>query len=169
LWPIRETTDGGAILDDGGRRPFGGCNGVLGRFHSATEPAAAKYPARQWTSICAVTSQGDYAQRSDVIRSTYTTLTGTGVTVGVLSDSYNCYAVFAADGVTASGTDGYASNGFLATAVTDVSTGDLPSSVNVLKEATCMQTATQYTGYPTQLPFGDEGGVMGNLNESACT
>jgi hypothetical protein len=108
----------------------------------------------------AVTSQGDYAQRSDEIRSTYTTLTGTGVTVGVLSDSYNCYAVFAADGVTASGTDGYASNGFLAAAATDVSTGDLPSSVNVLNEATCMQTATQYTGYPTQLPLGDEGRAM---------
>jgi hypothetical protein len=108
----------------------------------------------------AVTSQGDYAQRSDVIRATYSTLSGTGVTVGVLSDSYNCYAVFAADGVTASGTDGYASNGFLATAATDVSTGDLPSSVNVLEEASCMQTATQYTGYPSQLPYSDEGRAM---------
>jgi hypothetical protein len=112
------------------------------------------------TRAGAVTSQGDYAQRSDVIRSTYSTLTGTGVTVGVLSDSYNCYAVFAADGVAASGTDGYASNGFLASAATDISTGDLSSSVNVLEEATCMQTATQYTGYPSQLPYGDEGRAM---------
>ncbi len=108
----------------------------------------------------AVTSQGDYAQRSDVIRPTYSTLTGTGVTVGVLSDSYNCYAVFAADGVKASGADGYASNGFLTSAATDISTGDLPSSVNVLEEATCMQTVTQYTGYPSQLPYGDEGRAM---------
>ncbi|HWJ35951.1 MAG TPA: S8 family serine peptidase [Steroidobacteraceae bacterium] len=103
----------------------------------------------------AVTSQGDYAQRSDVIRSTYTTLTGTGVTVGVLSDSYNCYAVYAADGVSALGTAGYASNGFLATAATDVSTSDLPSSVNVLKDATCMNY-----GSPTYLPFADEGRAM---------
>jgi hypothetical protein len=103
----------------------------------------------------AVTSQGDFAQRSDVLRTTYPTLTGTGITVGALSDSYNCYPVYAQNNVPASGLNGYARNGFLATAATDVSTGDLPSGVNVVREATCMSY-----GAPTQLPFGDEGRAM---------
>jgi len=111
------------------------------------------------TRIGAVTSQGDFAEHSDIARSG-NMLDGTGVTVGVLSDSFDCYQTFANDHVAASGAAGYASNGFLATAATDVSTGDLPSGVNVLEEATCMQSATQYTGYPDQLPFGDEGRAM---------
>jgi Subtilase family len=108
----------------------------------------------------AVTSQGDFAQHSDVTRSA-NSLSGAGVTVGIISDSYNCYAVFAANAVPASGDSGYASNGFLATAATDISSGDLPaaSSVNVLEEAPCM-TNGHYTGYPTQLPFSDEGRAM---------
>src|SRR5262249_34331104 len=55
----------------------------------------------------------------------------------------------------ASGYAGYAPNGFLATASTDVSTADLPSGVNVLEEAPCMSY-----GAPKQLPFGDEGRAM---------
>jgi hypothetical protein len=103
----------------------------------------------------AVTSQGDFAQRSNAIRVTYPTLDGTGVTVGALSDSYNCYPVYAQNRVPASGPTGYASNGFLATASTDVSTGDLSSGVNVVGEVSCMSY-----GAPTQLPFGDEGRAM---------
>jgi Subtilase family len=110
------------------------------------------------TRTGAVTSQGDFAQHSDVVRSA-NSLSGTGITVGVLSDSYNCHAVFAADGVAASGAAGYASNGFLATAATDISTGDLPSSVNVIAEAPCM-SGSHYNGYPSQLPFADEGRAM---------
>ncbi len=106
----------------------------------------------------AVTSQGDFAQRSDLLRSG-NALTGAGVTVGVISDSFDCYSVFAANGVPASGDAGYASNGFLATAAADESTGDLPSSVNVLAEAPCMD-GTHYNGYPDQLPYGDEGRAM---------
>jgi hypothetical protein len=102
----------------------------------------------------AVTSQGDFVQHSDTVRSA-NSLDGTGVTVGILSDSYNCYATYASNGVSASGNAGYANNGFTATATTDVSTGDLPSSVNVLLEATCMQYNP-----PLQLPFGDEGRAM---------
>ena len=102
----------------------------------------------------AVTSQGDFVQHSDVLRSA-NNLSGAGVTVGVLSDSYDCYSVYAANHVSASGAAGYANNGFLATAATDVSTGDLPSTVNVLAEADCMNY-----GAPTQLPFGDEGRAM---------
>jgi hypothetical protein len=112
--------------------------------------------ASMWrTRTGAVTSQGDFAQHSDVLRTTYSTLTGTGVTVGVLSDSYNCYAQYAAQGVAASGPAGYASNGFTATATQDVASGDLPSGITPIKEAGCMNY-----GAPTRLPFGDEGRAM---------
>jgi subtilisin family serine protease len=102
----------------------------------------------------AVTSQGDFVQHSDVVRSA-NSLTGAGVTVGVLSDSFDCYAQYAASGLPAGGNTGYASNGFLATAATDVSTGDLPANVNVLQEVDCPNY-----GAPLQLPFGDEGRAM---------
>ncbi len=102
----------------------------------------------------AVTTQGDFAQRSDVMRATYA-LSGAGVTVGVLSDSFNCYAVYAANGVPASGQGGYAQNGFTADYATDVASGDLPSNVHVLEDADCMSY-----GQPDQLPFSDEGRAM---------
>lgn len=105
--------------------------------------------------VGAVTTQGDFAQRSDVLRSTYSTLNGAGITVGALSDSYNCYPVYAQNQVPASPPAGYARNGFLATASTDVNTGDLPSNVNVVKEANCLSY-----GAPMLLPFGDEGRAM---------
>jgi hypothetical protein len=103
-----------------------------------------------------VTSQGDFVQHSAAVRSS-DSLTGSGVTVGVLSDSYDCYSVYAAagSGVPASGYSGYAFNGFLATAATDISTGDLPAAVSVLKEADCLNY-----GAPMFPPFGDEGRAM---------
>jgi len=104
----------------------------------------------------AITTQGDFAQNSATLRATYSTLDGTGVIVGALSDSYNCYTAFAANHVPASGYAGYAPNGFLATATNDVSTGDLPKNVNVVSEAPCITNGT-YTGAPQQLPFADEG------------
>jgi hypothetical protein len=109
------------------------------------------------TRAGAVTSQGDYAQRSAALRAAHPALTGAGVTVGVLSDSFNCYAVYAEpnSGVPASGTEGYASNGFTADFQTDASSGDLPASVNVLEEADCLSY-----GQPVQLPFSDEGRAM---------
>ena len=112
-------------------------------------------------SAGAVTSQGDFAQRSDVVRTTYPTLTGSGVTVGVLSDSFNCYAVYAANNVPASGPAGYASNGFLADAEKDMSTGDLPASVNVIAEPSSSGSSTCLDyGAPEFLPFTDEGRAM---------
>jgi hypothetical protein len=102
----------------------------------------------------AVTTQGDFAQHSDLVRSG-NSLTGAGVTVGVLSSSYDCYPVYAQNNVPAAGTAGYANNGFLATAATDISTGDLPSVVTVFEEADCLNY-----GAPTQLPFSDEGRAM---------
>jgi hypothetical protein len=103
----------------------------------------------------AVTSQGDFAQHSDVLRTTYPTLTGSGITVGAISDSYNCYPVYAQNNVPASGPAGYAWNGFNTTAAIDVTSGDLPSAVNVIAEAPCLSY-----GAPTQRPFGDEGRAM---------
>ena len=111
------------------------------------------------TRTGAVTSQGDFVQHSDTVRSAHS-LTGAGVTVGVLSDSFDCYAVYAANNVPAGGAAGYANNGFLATAATDVSTGDLPASVTVLEEAEAGNGGCMNYGAPTQLPFGDEGRAM---------
>lgn len=104
-----------------------------------------------------VTTQGDFVQGSSAPRTAYPALTGSGVTIGVLSDSYNCYATYAApgSGVPASGLNGYANNGFLATAATDQSTDDVPAGVDVLKEAPCLSF-----GQPLLLPFADEGRAM---------
>jgi hypothetical protein len=110
-----------------------------------------------------VTSQGDFAQRSDVVRADNPGLTGAGVTVGVLSDSFNCYGVYDKPGsgvpaTTPNGT-GYAQSqdGKFATddATFDEANGYLPASVNVLQEAPCMQY-----GQPLQTPFADEGRAM---------
>jgi len=108
------------------------------------------------TRAGAVTSQGDFVQRSAALRAS-DALTGAGVTVGVLSDSYDCYAVYAAagSGVPASGYAGYAYNGFLATAANDIASGDLPTNVDVLEEADCLDY-----GAPTFPPLGDEGRAM---------
>jgi Subtilase family len=108
------------------------------------------------TRTGAVTSQGDFVEHSDTVRSA-NALTGAGVTVGVLSDSYDCYAQYAApgSGVPASGYSGYAFNGFTATAAMDISSGDLPSMVNVLAEAPCFNY-----GAPILTPLGDEGRAM---------
>jgi Subtilase family len=121
----------------------------------------------------AVTSQGDFAQRSNIIRSSYPNITGAGVTVGILSDSFNCYSVYAANGVPATGNQGYAYYSYLgatylADYAMDVSTGDLPNTVNILAEpytdsppdsvsptGDCMNY-----GAPQYLPFTDEGRAM---------
>jgi hypothetical protein len=72
-------------------------------------------PVYAVTNAGVVTSQGDTALRAAAARSSYG-VDGSGVTVGVISDSFNCKG-------------GYAS---------DVGTGDLPSNVNVLQDiATC--------------------------------
>jgi hypothetical protein len=104
-----------------------------------------------------VALQGDYVQHSALVRADYAGITGAGVTVGVLSDSFDCFAVYAApgSGVPASGNEGYAPNGFTADYATDISTGALPAGVDVLQEADCLDY-----GAPTQTPFTDEGRAM---------
>jgi hypothetical protein len=104
-----------------------------------------------------VALQGDYVQQSALVRTSYAGITGTGVTVGVLSDSFDCFAVYAAagSGVPASGNEGYAPNGFTADYATDQSTGALPAGVDIVQEADCLDY-----GAPTQTPFTDEGRAM---------
>ena len=71
-------------------------------------------PALALTNAGIVTTQGDIAMRSDVARTTFGT-TGSGVTVGVLSDSYNC----------------------LGGAVLDIANGDLPPVALLQEEPGC--------------------------------
>jgi hypothetical protein len=138
-------------------------NGLSGWLPVGQIDAASRIPslhairATMWrTRAGVVTSQGDFVQRSDVLRSTYPTLDGTGVMVGILSDSYNCYQAYKDSGTPpASGPAGYAPNGILTTASQDVATGDLPAGITPLMDADCPDY-----GAPTQLPFGDEGRAM---------
>jgi hypothetical protein len=106
------------------------------------------------TRAAPVTSEGDFAQGSAALRSAHG-LSGAGITVGILSDSFNCYAYYAANGFVASGLTGYAQNGFTATAEQDEADGALPPTVNVLQEADCAEY-----GQPLQLPFTDEGRAL---------
>ncbi len=97
---------------------------VFGRMVSGTIPVNALPDAETLTSlhfvrlavahrnVGLVTSQGDAAMRTDLVRSDFG-VDGTGVTVGVLSDSYDCL-------------------GTAPDAADDVASGDLPSGVNVL-------------------------------------
>jgi hypothetical protein len=139
---------------------------------AAANPKVAFIHASLPHRRAAVALQGDYVQHSYALRQTYPTLTGTGVTVGVISDSFDCYAVYAEpnSGVPASGTNGYASNGFTATAEDDEADGALPASVNVLAEPYNQNGGPGSPGGgagncldydpPTQLPFSDEGRAM---------
>ena len=68
-------------------------------------------PVYATTHVGSVTSQADAALRADIARATLT-IDGTGITIGVLSDSYNCLAGEAAG----------------------IGSGDLPAAVNVLEE-----------------------------------
>lgn len=70
-------------------------------------------PAYMATNVGLVTSQGDVAMRADIAR-TSVGVDGSGVTVGTLSDSFDCL-------------DG---------AATDVTSGDLPAGINVLQDET---------------------------------
>ena len=74
-------------------------------------------PALSTSNVGLVTTRGDIAQRSDVARSVYG-LSGAGVTVGTLSDSYDC----------------------LGGAGADVASNDLPAGVQVLDDSACPGT-----------------------------
>ena len=98
---------------------------VSGELPIAAIPAAAALtslnfarPAAAMTNTGMVTSQGDHAIRADAARTTFG-VDGSGVTVGVLSDSFNC----------------------LGGAAADVASGDL-SPVNVISEISTCSGAT---------------------------
>jgi uncharacterized protein (TIGR03437 family) len=92
-----------------GQLPIGAIKGMAGL-------GSLKFarPAYAMTHAGQVTSQGDVAMRSDFARDTFG-VNGVGVTVGVLSDSFNCL-------------DG---------AATDEQNGDLPSDILVLDDSVC--------------------------------
>jgi Subtilase family len=139
--------------DVGGWLPVNRINAAAARAEVVAIRAAM---AR--TRAAPIATQGDFAQASNVLRTSYAALNGAGIKVGMLSDSFNCYGVYDQpdSGVPASGTQGYAPYGFATDDATfDESNGYLPASVDVLEEAPC----SQY-GQPLQLPFTDEGRAM---------
>jgi Ca2+-binding RTX toxin-like protein len=76
-------------------------------------------PVAVMTNVGLVDSQGDAALQADVARATFG-VDGTGITVGTLSDSFDC----------------------LGGAAADVARGDLPSGINVLAEFSDCNTGT---------------------------
>ena len=121
---------------------------------------AAMRASMPHTRAVMVTSQGDFAQGSEVLRASNAGLTGAGVTVGVISDSFNCYGVYDKPGsgvpATTPNMTGYAEFGFATDDATfDETNGYLPASVNVLKEGDCMNYDPSFF-----LPYADEGRAM---------
>ncbi len=88
-----------------------------------------------------VQTEGDFVQRSDKLRASKLVpgLLGTGVTVGVISDSFNCLGGYAAD----------------------VSTGDLPPDVNIISEDG--STTEDPTTCPSSAGGTDEGRAMAQV------
>jgi Subtilase family len=121
--------------------------------------------AMPYTRSGAATTQGDFVMNAPGVRSA-NSLSGRGVTVGILSDSYDCYAAYAiaANGVPANGHNGYANeNGITTTAEQDVASGDLPSGVVVNEESSTSTPKAMNSCFDfgtAQLPFGDEGRAM---------
>ncbi len=139
-------------------------NDVGGWLPVAQLPAALVQPelhalraAMMRARAGAVSSQGDFASGAAALRTERADISGAGIRIGVLSDSFNCYAQYEqpGSGVPASGPNGYASNGFEIDASQDQRTGDLPATVTVLEEGDC-----QSFGAPLFLPFTDEGRAM---------
>ncbi len=97
--------------DVGGWLPVTQLRGCSGQGRSAFD-SRVHVAHSQWSRN--VAGRFRAAQRCAALRQQRSR--GAGVTVGVLSDSYDCYAVYAANNVVASGAAGYANNGFLATA-----------------------------------------------------
>ena len=149
-----------ALVALGLEQPSTFLNSVGGWLPLDALPAAAALPGLRLARAAMprkrsgpVAVQGDYVQQSSLIRSTYPSLTGAGVTVGVLSDSFDCFATYEqpGSGVPASGGDGYAPYGFTATYADDEASGALPSGVTYT-DPDCLQY-----GQPLEPPFSDEG------------
>lgn len=78
-------------------------------------------PSYAWRNVGLTTSQGDPSMNADSARSTYS-VNGSGITVGTLSDSYDCLRNFTPPPDT--------------NATQDVANNDLPAGVNVLADYT---------------------------------
>lgn len=106
-----------------------------------------------------ITTQGDYAQHSYQFRTTYPSITGNGISVGILSSSFNCFATYALHPeIPKSGYQGWAYYGFTNTYNADVSAGVLPAGINVLKDDNCLSYDPTY-----QTPDSDEGRAMAQI------
>jgi hypothetical protein len=154
-----------ALVRLGLQRPSVYANDVGGYLPVSAIATAAALPevaslraALSHNRAAAIATQGDFTQGSAALRSSYPKLNGSGVTVGILSDSFNCYGVYdqPGSGVVASGTQGYAPYGFATDdAKSDEANGYVTASVKVLEEASCLDY-----GQPLLLPFTDEGRAM---------
>jgi subtilase family protein len=80
-------------------------------------------PAYAMTKTGSVDSQGDAAMRSDLARTLFG-VDGTGVTIGTLSDSFDC----------------------LGEAAAGVASGDLPAGITVLAEGPCPESSDEGRG-----------------------
>ncbi|GAC1698305.1 MAG: hypothetical protein PVS2B3_10080 [Steroidobacteraceae bacterium] len=138
--------------DVGGLLPVGQISAAAARDDLVSLRAA------MWrTRAAPVTSQGDFAQGSAALRAANTSLTGAGVTVGVISSSFDCYAYYAANptSYTQFGISSYTQNGITTDAAQDEMSGALPATVNIVQEADCRNF-----GGPLQSPDSDEGRAM---------
>lgn len=119
---VATTDDATALFAD--LKALGLTNGVSfgrtvsGRLPIAKIEAMAALPSLHFARAAAMktnagltNSQGDQAMRADIAR-TKLGVTGAGITVGVLSDSYNC----------------------LGGAAANIDSGDLPTGVNILED-----------------------------------
>jgi hypothetical protein len=123
-----------------------GLGGLLPCRHisaAATRDELISLRAAMWhTRAGPVTSQGDFAQGSVALRAANPSVTGAGVTVGVISDSFNCYAYYAANPMsyTRFGLSSYhpvPPNGIENPSddTQDEASGALPASVHLVQEA----------------------------------
>jgi hypothetical protein len=139
---------------------LGGWLPVTALAQAAQLPGVTQIRASMPRTRGPVALQGDFVQGSSALRTQYAGLTGTGLTIGVLSDSFNCYSYYAAHGPSqlGNGYNGYATNSFAATQADDVASGALPSGVNILEDADCADY-----GAPQQPPWSDEGRAMAQI------
>ncbi len=96
---------------------------------AALQNLRSMHASMMHTRTGAVNSQGDFTQKSLALRAStlYPGLTGAGVTVGVMSDSFDC------GGQTNIKLGKHVAPSY----ADDVATGDLPASVNIIKDNVC--------------------------------
>ena len=139
---------------------------VSGQLPTAAIPRAAALgellsmrPAVALTDVGLVTSEGDKAMRSDLVKRQYN-VDGSGVKIGILSDSFDRVNV---DCVPSPGQGVVQEDGsrVVSTYEQDIASGDLPEGVEILDDsATCVN---EETGEPIPGGLIDEGRAMAQL------